>query len=55
MSLKELRELEKSLENQRQLIKSDKSASASLLQELNIFHLCVPKESQKASKKVVAR
>lgn len=54
MSLKELRDLEKGLESQRKQIENPR-ASESLLRELKIYDLFVPKESQRQEKKVLVR
>nr|WP_295933689.1 hypothetical protein [uncultured Dyadobacter sp.] len=54
MSLKELRDLEKGLERQRKQIENP-GASESLLRELKIYDLFVPKEDPRLQKRVLVR
>lgn len=55
MSVKELRRLEESLENQRKLIRQDKSASISLLMELGILRIVTSEEKSRVRRMVTAR
>ncbi|SDF61489.1 hypothetical protein SAMN04487996_111281 [Dyadobacter soli] len=54
MSLREFKELEKKLENQRKLV-TQKEASDSLLRELNVFDSFVGKKGQNAKKTPATR
>lgn len=55
MSTKEIKALESGLLKQRRVAGRSKKAASKVLKELNIFHLLVPKGSQKDGNEAVVR